>query len=343
MTRSAKIALCAMTLAAFAAAAARKIPRTALNPEQRASHLLNRIAYGPRPGDVDAILAQGEAAYIERQLAPEAIDDEAVETRLASLATLQLDSRELAALFPQPGVIQRLVRDGKIDRGQFPRGARPLNDSEEEGQMRRPRGPGFDILHYEIRRLPEPIEAPGQRGRFAPKIEGVNPLPVVAAQLQAAKLIRAVESERQLLAVMTDFWFNHFNVFMGKPQARNLVTAYERDVLRPNALGRFRDLLGAVAHSPAMQVYLDNAQSFGSDTPLGKRQGRGINENYARELMELHTLGVDGGYTQQDVTEAARVFTGWTPIAFGFGRRGRGAVTDSCPQRTIRAKRPCSG
>jgi uncharacterized protein (DUF1800 family) len=126
---------------------------------------------------------------------------------------------------------------------------------------------------------------------------------------------------------MTDFWFNHFNVFIGKPQVRNFVTEYERDVIRPNALGKFRGLLGAVAHSPAMLVYLDNAQSVSPESPAGRRGNRGLNENYARELMELHTLGVDGGYTQRDVTETARVLTGWTPFGERFARgRSRGAV-----------------
>ena len=324
VTRTAKtfaLCLCGAAVATLAAGGARKIPRTKLAPEQRAAHLLNRIAYGPRPGEVAAVIKQGEAAFLEAQLHPEAIDDSAVEKRLASAATLHMSSREIAALFPQPGAIQRLVRDGKISRGQLPRGFRPGQQDPAEGPMRGP-GAGFDPLHYEIQRLPEPIRLSGPQGRFAPPVEGVNPFPVVVAQLQAAKLIRAVESERQLLEVMTDFWFNHFNVFMGKPQARSLVTEYERDVIRPNALGRFRDLLGAVAHSPAMLVYLDNAQSFGPDSPLGRRQKRGLNENYARELLELHTLGVDGGYTQQDVTEAARVLTGWTPGALRFARMG---------------------
>jgi uncharacterized protein (DUF1800 family) len=325
VTRTGKalaLCVCCAALATLAAGGARKIPRTKLTPEQRASHLLNRITYGPRPGQVAAVMAQGEAAFLEAQLHPEAIDDSAVEKRLASAATLRLSSLEIAALFPPPGAIQRLVRDGEISREDLPRGfRRPPQGDGEAPMMRRP-DVDFDFLDYQIQRLPEPVRAPGQQGRFAPRIEGVNPPQVVVAQLQAAKLIRAVESERQLLEVMTDFWFNHFNVFMGKPQVRNLVTEYERDVIRPNALGRFRDLLGAVAHSPAMQVYLDNAQSFGPESPLGRRQNRGLNENYARELLELHTLGVDGGYTQQDVTEAARVLTGWTPAGLRFARFG---------------------
>ncbi len=184
-----------------------------------------------------------------------------------------------------------------------------------------------------------------------------NPVAVVDGELQSAKILRAVYSDRQLEEVLTDFWFNHFNIFIGKGADRYLVTSYERDVIRPHVLGKFKDLLIATAQSPAMLFYLDNWQSVGphSDEALGIRQNvaqnprvrwregpfgphpviypprpqqqrpqagangnprqkkrSGLNENYARELMELHTLGVNGGYTQQDVTEVARVFTGWT-------------------------------
>jgi uncharacterized protein (DUF1800 family) len=183
-----------------------------------------------------------------------------------------------------------------------------------------------------------------------------NPVAVVDGELQSAKILRAVYSDRQLEEVLTDFWFNHFNIYIGKGADRYLVTSYERDVIRPHVLGKFEDLLIATAQSPAMLFYLDNWQSVGphSDEALGIRQNAaqnphirwgngpfgphpviyqprqqqrpqpgtnsnaqqkkrsGLNENYARELMELHTLGVNGGYTQQDVTEVARVFTGWT-------------------------------
>jgi uncharacterized protein (DUF1800 family) len=163
-----------------------------------------------------------------------------------------------------------------------------------------------------------------------------NPQRVVADELVEAKLLRAIYSERQLDEVMTDFWFNHFNVFIGKGADRYLLTSYERDVIRPHALGKFEDLLVATAESPAMLFYLDNWLSVGPDSDFangipkvrnyGRRQPRqrrpavqqakgrrgGLNENYGRELMELHTLGVNGGYTQRDVTEVARVFSGWT-------------------------------
>jgi uncharacterized protein (DUF1800 family) len=156
-----------------------------------------------------------------------------------------------------------------------------------------------------------------------------NPVAVVNGELLQGKLLRATYSERQLQEVMTDFWFNHFNVFLGKGAERYLVTAYERDVIRPRALGTFSDLLLATAESPAMLWYLDNWQSVGPNSQAAARArnngkpSQGLNENYAREVMELHTLGVNGGYTQKDVTELARVLTGWT---LGEPRQGGGFV-----------------
>jgi uncharacterized protein (DUF1800 family) len=156
----------------------------------------------------------------------------------------------------------------------------------------------------------------------------------VIGELSQQRILRAAYSERQLEEVMVDFWMNHFNVFVGKGQVRQYLTEYERDMIRPRVLGKFRDLLGATAASPAMLFYLDNWQSTAAPdaptsadadrtrAPLRRRRSlpeantvmrrRGLNENYARELMELHTLGVDGGYTQKDVQEVARAFTGWT-------------------------------
>jgi len=147
-----------------------------------------------------------------------------------------------------------------------------------------------------------------------------SPVNVVVSELQQAKLMRALYGERQLLEVMTDFWFNHFNVYLNKDADQYLVTAYERDVIRAHALGKFRDLLVATAQSPAMLFYLDNWVSMGPKSPaaVAANKGKpgqalsGLNENYGRELMELHTLSVNGGYTQHDVTELARVLTGWT-------------------------------
>ncbi|MGE0405517.1 MAG: DUF1800 domain-containing protein, partial [Candidatus Korobacteraceae bacterium] len=167
----------------------------------------------------------------------------------------------------------------------------------------------------------------------------------VTTELMQAKLLRAALSERQLQEVLTDFWFNHFNVFIGKGPDRYLVTGYERDAIRPHVFGKFKEMLVATAKSPAMLFYLDNWQSVGPNSQLARNQPlrnrfaqrrrqqgaaqpqqqppRGLNENYARELMELHTLGVDSGYTQKDITEVARVFSGWT---IDQPRRGGGFI-----------------
>ena len=172
------------------------------------------------------------------------------------------------------------------------------------------------------------------------RIEMANgPQQMVARDLSEGKLLRAVYSNRQLDEVLTDFWFNHFNVFLDKGADRYLVTEYERDVIRPHVLGKFHDLLEATAKSPAMLFYLDNWQSVGPDAPQarGKKGARGLNENYGRELLELHTLGVDGGYTQKDVTEVARCFTGWTIL-----QPQRAASSSSTSACTMTARRWCS-
>jgi len=140
-----------------------------------------------------------------------------------------------------------------------------------------------------------------------------TPQQVIPYDLNEAKLMRAIYSNRQLAELMADFWYNHFNVFLDKGADRTLVTSYERDAIRPNILGKFRTLLETTSHSPAMLFYLDNWQSVSADTGRpGAKRKRGLNENYARELLELHTLGVDNGYTQKDIIEVARCFTGWT-------------------------------
>lgn len=163
-----------------------------------------------------------------------------------------------------------------------------------------------------IELYPPPRQGNAQNMAMAP-LQGPR---LVIAELQLARLLRAVFSRRQLYELMVDFWSNHFNIFAAKGADRWLVTSFDRDTIRPNALGKFRDLLYATAKSPAMLFYLDNWLSVSPDTALARRLPntirRGINENYARELMELHTLGVDGGYSQKDVHEVARCFTGWT-------------------------------
>jgi uncharacterized protein (DUF1800 family) len=269
------------------------------------AHVLNRIGYGPRPGDVESVRRLGIAVYTDQQLHPERVSDAAMTSRLAGLTTLDLSSREIALRFERPALQAR--------RGRKQEAANRLNPDT---------GPILKGL--------EPAD-PDRRQANVPLMD-----------LAQQKILRAVYSERQLEEVLTDFWFNHFNVDARKGPARYMLTAYERDDIRPHVLGHFRDLLEATAKSPAMLFYLDNWQSAdpnGNRVDTARRSSpgdgaparrplrsarrdqmlerrpdrpRGLNENYGRELLELHTLGVDGGYTQNDVTEVARAFTGWS-------------------------------
>ncbi len=257
------------------------------------THALNRIAFGPRPGDVEHVRRLGLAAYIEQQLHPERISDAAVEARLGGLQTLQLSTREIAEEYFLPALMARRARQReRADTGQ---------------DNRQPDRPDTDTMR---RDQPDP-----------PTMDAMRKERLVLGELTAQRIVRAAYSERQLQEVLVDFWFNHFNVFAGKGQTRLYLTEYERDTIRPHVFGTFRDLLGATAESPAMLFYLDNWMSVDPNAPDPRRppdappqqaRARGLNENYARELLELHTLGVDGGYTQHDVVEVARAFTGWT-------------------------------
>ena len=290
-----------------------------LNDRERALHALNRLAFGPRPGDVDAVMKGGVDTWIEQQLHPEAIPDRAVEARIAALPTMKMSNAQIVKTYYEPVLMARKkanaeAKDGDIDK----------NDVRRELMRDIP----FD-----------------QRPQ------------IVMNDLLTERIVRAAESDRQLNEVMVDFWMNHFNVFAGKGIDRFLLTSYERDVIRPHIWGRFEDLLMATAKSPAMLFYLDNARSvaapenrpllaqrFGQramemNPQLKNRQG-GLNENYAREIMELHTLGVDGGYTQKDVTELARVLTGWTITTQRDGGQGaafifRPMLHDSGPKTVL--------
>jgi uncharacterized protein (DUF1800 family) len=364
-----------------------------MDAQKRAAHALNRLTFGPRPGDIEQVTAMGVDQWIDQQLHPEKIDDSALEARLQPLRTLRMSSRELVENFPPPQVIKavadhreplpsdparRAVYQAQVERyyqrqeqKQQAAGDAVANNGQapstaDAGQAQRRE----DRLYADLKADQLIGLAPEQRMNailkmtpqdqvaFAPALrdykrdqllEGmspqqqetlqalVNPQSVVSGELMEGQLQRDIYSQRQLLEVMTDFWFNHFNVFIGKGADRYMLTSYERDVIRPHALGKFEDLLVATAQSPAMLFYLDNWLSVGpdSDFALGiarrppnpyrrrypmprkqparqKRNRSGLNENYGRELMELHTLGVNGGYSQQDVTEVARVFTGWT-------------------------------
>lgn len=234
-----------------------------LNEQERAMHVLNRLAYGPRPGDVERVVALGVDRYIEVQLNPQSIRlPTELRDRLETLTSQDMAAGDLLA--------------------EYVAASKAAKDGDSETRKKR----------QETMRL-------------------------IAEQTAEARMARAIDSPSQLEEVMVDFWFNHFNVYGGKGLDRALVSSYERDAIRPYVMGRFRDMLGATAKHPAMLFYLDNWLSVapGFRAPTGRAKvtaAGGLNENYAREVMELHTLGVDAGYTQRDVTELARILTGWT-------------------------------
>ncbi len=253
-----------------------------LTERQAAAHLISRFTYGATPGQIDEVVKMGLEKWFRAQL-DASLPDDSLQTMLAQYDALKLSNAQIAAAFPRNGQIVRMaVRDGYVDK-----------DSVKTDQKAY-----RDILK-----------------KYRDE-KGFKPEQELFRQLYCQKILRAAYSQNQLREVMTDFWFNHFNVSITKNDCAEFIPVYERDVIRPGSLGRFGDLLKTTAHSPAMLYYLDNFTSSGPvDTtkPMQKaRKAQGLNENYARELMELHTLGVDGGYTQQDVTQAARVLTGWT-------------------------------
>ena len=265
----------------------------ALTPREQALHALNRLGFGPRPGDVERVAQMGVPAYIELQLHPERISDSRIDAKLAALPTLAMSNVELYARFETP--VREARKKLKAEKADVPADGAASEDDD-------------------LRKLRDMVP-PENRPRR------------ILEDLTAARVLRAAESERQLNEVLVDFWMNHFNVYANKGLDRILIASFERDTIRPRIWGRFDALLLATAQSPAMLFYLDNARSvadeehrpagyarawmFGRAASTGKGS-RGRNENYARELMELHTLGVDGGYTQKDVTELARVLTGWS-------------------------------
>jgi|HubBroStandDraft_1064217.scaffolds.fasta_scaffold00131_11 uncharacterized protein (DUF1800 family) len=430
---------------------AKKKDKAAPGPDEqrRALHALNRLTFGPRPGDVQQVMAMGVDQWIDLQLHPQKIDDSALDVHLEPLRTLHMSTKELAEDFPDGQEINQVLngkrsmpsdparravfqvqlarqREKKDRKEEAARNAvaaagpekagnassetskiaanavpadaiAPADNSamsgasaantmsdavdsgaandaamsaaappaklthEEEEQARQREEKLYTDL--EVQKLPSlpPDErfkkvlsmSPAGQLAFADALRGGkaqdefldgmnprqketllamnNPGGVVTGELAQAKLLRAIYSQRQFEEVMTDFWFNHFNVFVDKGVDRLLLTSYERDVIRPHALGKFEDLLVATAKSPAMLYYLDNWLSVGPDSAkaLGlpahpgpywnrypprnfAKRTSGLNENYGRELLELHTLSVNGGYSQRDVTEVARVFTGWT-------------------------------
>ena len=278
---------------------------TQATDRDRAIHLLQRATYGPRPADIDVVLSDGISDWLDRQLHPERIDNAALETLLDGVPVASMSLNELAGQYPPNQVLQSVRQLSQ-------------SNSLEESDQRRLRR---ELGEHSPRRI----------------LDG----------LATTRITNAVHSERQIEEMMTAFWYDHFNVFWGKDATRLLVPGYERNAIRPHVFGKFEDMVLATAQHPAMLFYLDNFQSAAPDSSLRARERRdanarrmrrmpaqtraqatqrmeerrrprpGLNENYARELLELHTLGVDGGYTQADVIDVARILTGWT-----FGEQG---------------------
>jgi uncharacterized protein (DUF1800 family) len=325
--------------------------RQPISRDQKVEHALNRLSFGARPGDVQQVRSLGLKKWIDLQLHPERIpENPSLAAKLRPLDTLNMSTAKMLQNYPSRQQVKQMVA-GKLPFPDDPDKrmmvdrlvARLEGKKDEDGS--KPRAPELAALlapeQLRVLRTGAPqqkldlfasfppdrqdqlLESMGQGMRLqlfaaAPpglrrRIQSANgPQSVVAQDLMAAKLFRAVYSNRELEEVLADFWYNHFNVFVEKGADRYLVTAYERDAIRPHVLGKFEDLLRATAQSPAMLFYLDNWESASPQSPAAQRRKLGLNENYGRELLELHTLGVDGGYTQKDVTEVARCFTGWS-------------------------------
>ncbi|HLL15469.1 MAG TPA: DUF1800 domain-containing protein [Pyrinomonadaceae bacterium] len=386
-----------------------------LSDEQRILHVLNRLGFGARPGDVERVRKLGLENYIEQQLAPERIEDAAAEAKLRGLSSYWMTTAELYAKYPQPGrLLRALERQGRLPadlaelRENRTKGGneamKPAPDAKQDTQGAMSNDAAAAMKAGET----GAANADGRRGyrqaiqEYYRENNLLQPARITA-ELQSSRILRATYSERQLQEVLVDFWTNHFNVYANKGADRWLLVSYDRDTIRPRTLGKFKDLLLATAQSPAMLFFLDNYQSVsptagraaarmrprvkrfsgtlalpqaggneagaeqqgeqrrrrmnrrrqlmreganaevetvmpaadnGTEMPGAqaqtppappqqpRRMRRGINENYARELMELHTLGVEGGYTQKDVQEVARAFTGWTI----FDPRGQGGA-----------------
>ncbi|MHB1177983.1 MAG: DUF1800 domain-containing protein, partial [Daejeonella sp.] len=294
-----------------------------LTDRQAAAHLLGRLTYGAKPGDIDAAVSMGLEKWFMQQLNSN-LSDDALELKLKGYDALDLSNTETLKLYPKNGQILRMaVKDGLIDKDSIGK----VNKKEYRDQ----------ILGYM-------------------KQNGLKPRADLFRQLISQKILRAAYTNNQVQEVLTDFWFNHFNVSITKNLCAEFIPAYERDVIRPNVFGNFEDLVLKTAKSPAMLMYLDNFSSSGTPESVAQprnpqmqkrpafsagvntsdssfvrakvinklqqnKKNKGLNENYAREVMELHTLGVDGGYTQADVTQAARILTGWTvyPMESNYG------------------------
>lgn len=320
-----------------------------LDAHQAAAHLLDRFAFGARPGDVEGLVEMGLDVWVEAQLNPGPADP-SLDGRLDGFRSLALSARRASETYPPPNMVARLAEQrGVMERGDLD-SLRSAMEGEEEldrQQRRRAMGQRRDLVEWAAE-------------------QGFRPQRELLEETVMHKLLRATHSDSQLTEVLVDFWFNHFNVSVTDNDCRVYIPSYERDAIRPFVLGSFRQMLEHTAKHPAMLHYLDNVRSTadgGQPTTLdvqvasfegNRRRGRrgggeakpgrgrsrrspnrgsdGLNENYARELLELHTLGVDGGYDQQDVIEVARAFTGWTAYPPGPARR-------QVEERVARARR----
>jgi uncharacterized protein (DUF1800 family) len=358
-------------------AAAKPSPLVPVNPQERAQQLLNRFTFGPRPGDLEQVLAITPDKWFEQQLNPASIPDPVLDKRLNDYPTLNMQPDQALLVFPDRGAIQQIA-EGKRPYPADPNLAAmyevqvykyntdldatkinangqhnitPPTEAEAAAQKKidqataaRIAGDLFTLAKNQrmaaLIKLPVPDRIafttyvagdqknlllndfnPREREIFNGMASNIGASYQIINELSQAKFLRAILSERQLQEVMTDFWFNHFNIYIGKDSDQWYTTSYERDDIRKHALGKFRDLLLATATSPAMMIYLDNWLSIGPDSlangvnpanPNSKKGNRGLNENYGREVMELHTVGVDGGYTQADVTALSAILTGWS-------------------------------
>lgn len=288
--------------------------KAGLTKEQAAAHLLNRFSFGVQPGQIDQVVKLGLEEWLKQQLDASLADQE-LDQRLKTFESLTMNNEAIVNTYLTPAQVIRVGIRRKI----IPSDS--INNADREK------------YRDQLRKIQEE--------------EGFKPVQELHRQLINQKVLRASYSNNQLKEVLTDFWFNHFNVSLTKGQSQQYVMTYERDAIRPHVLGNFKDMLLATAKHPAMLEYLDNALSVSNDNERTKRQQnnvllraarerveakltdtsmpgsalvqqavnarrtQGLNENYAREVMELHTLGVDGGYTQKDVTEVARALTGW--------------------------------
>ncbi len=269
--------------------------KNGLTERQAAAHLLSRFTYGATPDQIENVVQMGLENWFQQQLSA-TLRNDTLDQRLKNYDALTLSNAEAINTYPRGGQVLRMaIADSVINKDSA------KTDSENyRSQLR-------DYMDK----------------------KGVRAERELVRQFINQKIMRSVYSNNQLQEVLTEFWFNHFNVSLTKSGCKQFIPAYERDVIRPNVLGKFEDLLMATAKSPAMLLYLDNFSSEGVNDQIKKKPDqnkkmKGLNENYAREVMELHTLGVDGGYTQNDVTEAARILTGWTVYPMGNEGFGNG-------------------